>query len=267
VKTVWVTRPPERVQQLAEALKKYHLRSWINSAMRIVDMDEDDSLRWFAVQSARFDMVIFVSAEAVLRCRTHLLPSPTLPMMLPIGSGTRVAMEKADYPVSLLSDNTIGDSDVLLSSDSLQPEQVREKCIAVLGGISGNDEKSISPPLCEALRQRGAQVTTFAAYRRLPPPSFSAKESATAQEMAATGQLCAAVAYSGDTARHMLVMTAPANDWLRRLPLFVIHSHIVLAAKDMGYFYPVLAPASSEGMAAAISHFVSGKLPDTINGL
>ena len=233
MKKVWISRPRRRANALAKALAARHIDSIIRPAIQIRTIRDNILLADFLARRRQFDIAIFISEEAVWRCRQLARGKPLL--ALAIGSATYAAIKK-NTALSAI-DISHGDTDTLLQS----LQSVADKNIAVIGG------EPPAPPLCEALRQGGAYVTEIAAYRRqLPPPD------ATLINMAKSKQLHAAVAYSGETAANMIKMTAPDNAWLYRLPLFVIHPRIAANCKQMGYQNIILAPADAPAMSLYI---------------
>ena len=74
MKTVWVSRPPARAACLIAALEKHHLRGWHYPAFIIADLEKNDALVQFAEAVENYHAIIFITAEAVLRCRHYLPP-------------------------------------------------------------------------------------------------------------------------------------------------------------------------------------------------
>ena len=260
MKTVWVSRPPARAACLIAALEKHHLRGWHYPAFIIADLEKNDALIKFAEAVENYHAIIFITAEAVLRCHHYLPPQKSsAAQFFPIGGGTRRQMELCGYAVANLADydnlprDATGDSATLLTLPALQSAAIADKKIAVIGG--SDPHNGPSPPLCAALRARGADVSAIAVYHRRASPPLPTNHDLLL--LADSGALCAAVAYSSDTAQQMLAITAPDNDWLRHLPLFVIHPNIAAAAKKMGYLHPQLAPPAAADMAAAIARKIS----------
>ena len=243
---VWISRPRRRAVSLARELRSLNITPVVHPAMRIVEVEDKDALDMFLSRRQHADMAIFVSEEAVRRCRKMTTAAAPLPAFA-VGAATSAAL--STLPAFNNVGTGEGDSESLLRLSSLQ--EVKGQTIAVVGGVN-EDGGGLSPPLCEALQKRGANVWKVAAYCRLP-----ALPNAELITSGNSGELSAAVAYSGDTAAHMLAMVLPDNDWLLRLPLFVIHPNIAAAAKSMGYHRPIVAPPAADEMAANIARLLS----------
>ena len=244
---VWISRPRRRAVILARELKKLEIIPVIRPAMRIVGISEKESLNMFISRERHADMAIFVSEEGVRRCRGMTSSGNPLPVF-GVGAATTAAL--SSIPGFNIAGTGATDSESLLKLQLLQ--EVRDKTIAVVGGVN-KDGGGLSPPLCEELQKRGANVWEVPTYCRLPslPDSGLSK-------LGGMGELTAAVAYSGDTASYMLEMNPSDNDWLRRIPLFVIHRNIAETAKSLGYHQPIVSPSSAEEMAGFIAKHLSG---------
>ena len=257
MKMVWLSRPRRRAILLARALQQHNIQPLLKPAMRIVnivehanDKTEDSLIEQLMHCPQTFDLAIFVSEEAVHRLRQLSPPKNASLTALSIGAATQQAAATISWLAT--KETPGGDSEELLKSPWLQPPNIKDKKIAIIGGTNGDDIKTLSPLLCESLQQRGAHIFPIAVYRRLLPPPD--KMLAT---LAAAKTIHAAVAYSGDTAANMLQMTAPNNEWLRQLPLFVIHPKIAAAAKKLHYKNPIIAAAAPDKMAKQIADFLA----------
>lgn len=222
--TVWISRPRARATALADALAAANLTPLHCPAMHITAPPSEESLNGYLAEAARFDLSIFVSQEAAQRVAARL-PAEDAPPALPaLAVGSATAATLAPRYRLLQPPPATGDS-----SQLLQAVPPPCKKIAVLGGTDENNTPP-APPLCAALKARGCAVAEVVCYQR--------QAAAPDAELAARGQsggIDAAVAYSGDSLRYMLHMTAPDNGWLCRLPLFVIHSNIADAARALGF--------------------------------
>lgn len=249
--SVWVSRPRRRTLPLARALRRHNLTPIVKPAIRIVAAKQRDSLNQFVARLRFFDLAIFVSEEAAHRCRDITPPNSPLPS-LSVGAATFAAVKK--NPAFAAIETSADDSDSLLRLSHLQ--NIAEKKIAVVGGISGEDADSLSPKLCRGLQKRGAKISRVAAYRRIPAPP-----DAEISRLVSEKTLRAAIAYSGDTAANMRAMLAPLQrDSFLRIPLFVIHRNIAAAAQKAGFRDVHIAPPDAEKMASQIAaHLQTGE--------
>ncbi len=248
--TIWISRPPHRAEKLAAALKEHHLQPLLYAAMCIRELADESALESYLANIDDYTASVFVSREAVTRVAQRLSAATTAPTFpaLAIGSETAAALPPC-YQLLQPASTTISDSRYLLQAEALQGTGGN---IAILGG---SDEANTPPAawLCEALVARGHRITAVPCYCR-----HAAAANATLAAQGQAGEIDGAVAYSGDSLRFMLQMTAPHNDWLRVLPLFVIHANIATTAAALGFSQVV--PVEQNTIAAEIArYFVSLK--------
>lgn len=230
--TVWISRPPHRALHLQHALAANGVHALLLPAMHIEDLADESSLSAYLAEAENFAVSIFVSREAAERVAARLPAGAALPA-LAIGEATAAALPPR-YRL-LAAAEEIGDSCTLLQSPVLQHCRGR---VAVLGGTDAANTPP-SPPLLGALRARGDTVLPVICYRRI-----AAAADAQLMQRGNSGEVHGAVAYSSDSLRHMLQMTAPHNAWLKRLPLFVIHANIAASAREFGFDEVLCAPSS-----------------------
>ena len=91
-RVVWVGRSEERAKDLAAALTKAGLESFVRPAIRITDEFDDSAFQAFIQNPQKYDLAVFVSAEAARRAigaLRNIAQSPTtLPPALAIGEAT-----------------------------------------------------------------------------------------------------------------------------------------------------------------------------------
>ena len=231
VPTIWLTRPVHRARALAAELENSGLRPLLRPAILIREISPENRPR--IPQNPH--LAIFVSAEAAARQPSPQDSVPTLAVGKSAADALRSGFELAAEPVR--------DSAELAALPLLQAQKIRGKNIAVFGGVS-DAAPTPSPPLCTELSGRGANVFAIANYRREPAPPDDGELS----RLAGSGVLRGATAFSAETLRAMLRLTAPQNQWLRRLPLFVHHDAVARSAAEMA-FSDIIA---AENMAQAI---------------
>lgn len=227
---VWVSRPAEAGVLLARALERGGLRALLAPAIRIEEVGEE-ALARYAAEVAAFDASVFVSRAAAARVAAFWAggggpggeaAGGALPA-LAIGRATAAALG----PRYVL----LRDADGVGDSRRLAAEVMAVGCarVALLGGTDEAGARP-APALAAALREEGVAVAEFVVYRRV-----AAAPDAVLRARGRAGEIAAAVAYSGDSLRAMLAMTAPDNDWLRCLPLFVPHVNVAAVAEGLGF--------------------------------
>ncbi|WOV91018.1 MAG: uroporphyrinogen-III synthase [Candidatus Zeuxoniibacter abyssi] len=248
-RVVWVGRSEERAKDLAAALTKAGLESFVRPAIRITDEFDDSAFQAFIQNPQKYDLAVFVSAEAARRAigaLRNIAQSPTtLPPALAIGEAT--GRELTEWFHLAEKPDAVGSSEFLLNSPILS--KVAGQKIAVLGGTSNSKAHTLSPLLYSALTARGAQVFPLSSYRRKPAPP----DDGAIAKLLGDNALAATVAYSGDALRHMKAM----NGAIVSLPLFVIHPHLLHAAQKAGFSHPIVGPAAAEAMAKIIAQEIS----------
>lgn len=252
---VWITRPREKSAALVEALRRRGLQTLVQPALNIEEHGDTRMLDRFLGNPRRYQLAIFVSAEAGRRfaeSAAGLFDHPIAhPAALAIGGATGRSL--AGSFAKVVCPSRASDTPALLHHPMLS--RPAGKQIAVFGGWRGDDEESLSPGLCRALLRQGAHVTPVPMYRRVAPLA----DDGMLAKLARDGVLRAAVAYSAETLFFMEEMTAPENRWLKALPLFAIHPTIVDTARMHGFHNVFLAGASPREMAEAIARQLAKK--------
>ena len=241
--TVWIGRPRRRAIALARELRKHNLSPLIKPAIRLAAAANDNFHR-LLTQPHFYDLAIFVSEESARRCR-HCTETESPIPALAVGRAAQAAAES--LPICAPIHAHVRDGDSLLQLPRLRARQLAKKKIVITGGISGDNIRSLAPQLCRELQRRGAEVFPAVAYRRIPAPP----DDILAAQIGET--ICAAVAYSGETARCMAAMVGAQKSRLLRLPLFVSHPNIAASATKTGFCDVRIVPPEAESAAARIA--------------
>lgn len=156
------TRPAHQGAQLAKALMQNGFKVLDFPTIQIVASPSTPFLETLARQLSNFDIVLFVSRNAV-DYAFHYLNNITLAPDLQfgvIGKGSMQALQKHGVESQIIPAASFN-SEGLLASASLQ--QVSAKRIIIFRGQEGRNL------LGDTLRERGAQVTYCEVYRRELP--------------------------------------------------------------------------------------------------
>jgi uroporphyrinogen-III synthase len=220
---VIVTRPVRQAAGLVRTLDALGARPIVWPAIVILPPDDTAGLAQAHATLSRYDLAIFVSANAV----EFGAPDPTRwPASLPIyapGPGTADAVTDVGLPAACIPATTF-DSDGLLALPALADVQGRR--VVIFRGAGGRAQ------LGDTLRARGAIVEYVTCYRRAAPST----------DAAGLGRLIEA----GDA--HVLTLTSaeglanllraldphPARGRLAALATFAAHPRIVEAARAAG---------------------------------
>jgi len=220
---VIVTRPARQAAGLARAIDAMGARPIVWPAIVILPPDDATDLARAHAALARYDLAIFVSANAV----EFGAPDPARwPPMLPIfapGRGTADAIADVGLPAAQLPQTTF-DSDGLLALPALA--NVRGRRIIVFRGEGGRAQ------LGDTLRERGASVDYVTCYRRAAPST----DAGGLAHVVEAGEAQVLTLTSAEGLANLLraLDPHPARLLLPRLATFAAHPRIVEAARAAG---------------------------------
>jgi len=232
-----VTRPKSAGEPLAAALAREGARTWLFPALAIEDIEPDAALRELLKDIARFDLAIFVSANAVEKgiAMTRRFASwPASLAVAAIGAATAEALREHGVPHPV-SPPQRHDSEGLLAMPQLR--EVRGRNIIVFRGEGGRER------LKEVLEERGAAVTYAQCYRRMRPASDPTEVLAALER----GEAQAVGVLSGETLENFVAMTGDAAT-LRRATLVVPHEAIAAHPLAGRFAHVVVAGHGIEGL-------------------
>lgn len=166
--TVLVTRPQYQAQNLCQMITAAGGIAIPFATIAIHPAQDLDALTAMITQLDKYDLAIFLSANAVCHSSKLILHYwQTLPKNLKIaaiGTATQSALKKATFPVHLLPKGRFN-SEGLLALPELQ--HVSNQKIILFAGENGRTL------LADTLTQRGAIVDKAIAYRRMKPDTDS----------------------------------------------------------------------------------------------
>ncbi len=156
---VLITRPKRQAKLLAKHLQAHGDVSICLPAIEIKPPRSPVAMQRALQNLAAFDMLIFISPNAVIEFVKHIDATQSLPCVLALGQGTAKMLQQhdikvADYP-------PIANSKALLALARLH--HVAGKKIAIFAGEEGNTL------LANTLKQRGVVVTVAYTHRRCLP--------------------------------------------------------------------------------------------------
>jgi len=220
--SVLVTRPAAQAAALAEAISAAHGRPISFPALEILGPGDKQMARAQLADLARFDLLIFISANAV-RYAFPLLPD-NIPLDLQIaavGKATAQALREVGLDPTLVPQDSM-DSEGLLALPPLREARGRQILI-----VRGNGGREL---LKETLEQRGAQVDYVEVYRRRLPQRNPANL------IANWGQMVEAVtATSGQILDNLFTLLgAQGASLLQATPLVVVSERIAEQAAARG---------------------------------
>ena len=156
---VLVTRPAEQARGLARRIEAEGGEVILFPVLAIEPVSDLDTVRAGIGPLERFDLVIFVSPNAVAHGRALLGPTATrAPGIAAIGPSTARALEAAGATVAIRPAAGYT-SEALLAEPALNDLQGRR--VLVVRGVGGREL------IADTLRARGAEVAYAEVYRRV----------------------------------------------------------------------------------------------------
>lgn len=240
---VVVTRPRSAGEPLAAALTREGARTWLFPALAIEDVEPTEGLRTLLSGISRFDMAIFVSANAVekgLAMARRFAPWPGSIGVAAIGQATAQALRNSGL-ANVISPPDRHDSEGLLALAQLQ--DVRGRNIIVFRGEGGRER------LKESLEERGAAVTYAECYRRVRP---DADPSAVVAALS-RGEVHAVSVLSGETLGNFIAMIGAGADRLADVTLVVPHAAVGERPEARHFARVLVAEHGAEGLIEALT--------------
>lgn len=236
---VIVTRPARQSALLARQLATLDATPIVIPAIVILPPANRAPLDDAHAALARYDIAIFVSANAVEYGvpAPHVWPAKLL--TLAPGPGTAAALAATGIADARIPASTF-DSDGLLELPELL--DVGGKRVVIFRGEGGRGQ------LGDALRQRGADVTYVECYRRAAPTTVAAG----LREVLRDGRAHALALTSNEGLDNLCALLDEAD--LRRfkqLPAFVPHPRIAEHARSLG-FTPIETGGADAGLIAGL---------------
>lgn len=205
--------------QLAQNIEQLGGKPLLFPLLEISPAEDQEKLRARFGQIARFDLIIFISPNAVKYGMAAIgAPAPDT-RVASVGQGSARALRESGI-AGVMAPTERFDSEGLLALPELQ--DVRGWNVAIMRGDGGREL------LGDTLRARGATVEYVTCYRR-GKPSFDAAMLRAAQPDAFTVTSSEALAYLWE------MFPASGKEMLAAIPLFVPHQRIGALARAQGW--------------------------------
>lgn len=216
---ILVTRPEHQASTLCQLLEKQGA-----NAIRCPLIDIKPLADVPAPAKSHYDVIIFVSNNAVQLGIPLIKPLLSNTCIATVGKGTARLLEQQGYKVNILPDEQF-DSEGLLAHAALQ--DVHDKSILIVRGEGGR------PLLGDTLEQRGAQVEYLAAYQRVLPGK---PKQNVLQDALQSNKLDIILISSGEALQNLLLLTGTQQlDTLLNIQLAVTHPRQAEQAKQQGF--------------------------------
>ena len=238
--TVLVTRPSHQSGTLCRYIEAAGGTALTIPALEIVPLaNAVERGAELVADVARYDIIIFVSANAVEQALRLLAPAglPATSQLAAIGSSTAAALEQAGYH-DVVSPSTQYDSDGLLVTPLFQ--NIAKHTVAIIRGKGGREY------LSQKLREKGAMVAQFELYQRcLPESSREPLQQALSEE-----KISLVTASSNNGLTNLLDLAGRGGaDKLRALPLVVLSQRNRDFALQQGFVAPIAVAERADDQA------------------
>lgn len=244
-----ITRPLAQSGHLAELLITQGATPVRFPVLAIHDVEDQRPLLDAAIRLEHFDLVVFVSPNAVAKALDVILKHRAWPAgMQVVTMGRSSERELNERGIgNVLAPVQRFDSEALLEMPELQEMQGRR--VLICRGDSGREL------LGETLAARGADVEYLTCYRRGKPQI----DPAPLLKLWEEGRLDAVTLTSSEGLRNFTEMIGRLGlAWLRKTPTFVPHLRIAEQAGHFGLKHIIPTGAGDDGlMAGLLDYFTS----------
>lgn len=231
-----VTRPREQAADLAQRIERQGGRALLFPLLEIAPVSDQAALHGQLLRLAQFDLLIFISPNAVRYGMAAMPPLPDTVRVATVGQGSAQALRELGIS-GIIAPTGRYDSEALLALPELQT--VSGWRVAILRGDGGREL------LGETLKARGATVEYITCYQRSKPPFDAASLLAAAPD--------AITVTSSEALGHLwAILEEPARTRLAATPLFVPHERIASLARQQGWQHVVVTASGDDGMMAAL---------------
>jgi uroporphyrinogen-III synthase len=231
-----VTRPREQAADLAQRIERQGGRALLFPLLEISPVSDQTALHERLLRLAQFDLLIFISPNAVKHGMAAMPPLPDTVRIATVGQGSAHALRELGI-TSIIAPAGRYDSEALLALPELQT--VSGWRVAILRGDGGREL------LGETLKARGATVEYITCYQR-SKPHFDATSLLAAAPDAIT-------VTSSEALGHLwTILEEPARTRFTAMPLFVPHERIACLARQQGWQHVVVTASGDDGMMAAL---------------
>jgi uroporphyrinogen-III synthase len=236
---VLVTRPQPQSSPLCHRLLLEGARALCFPTLEIEPVGERRALAAQLGSLAAFDLVIFVSANAV-RFGSPLLEQRRDVALAAVGAATARALNQAGYRVAVQPEDG-SDSESLLRHPRLKSAAGKRFLL-----VKGEGGRAL---LEEELKRRGAHLTVIEVYRRVRAQPTALDLAALAAEFEAEAVQAITVT-SVEVGEALLALATPAlRAALERVAWVVPGTRVAAALRERGVGAPLLLAASAEDQA------------------
>lgn len=234
---ILVTRPQHQAQGISEALAQLGAEVIAFPTLEIVPVKDQEMVRNTLEKVDLYDIVVFISANAVFNAAPYLLSITEKTRIIAMGPATSRALVEAGFKVHLVPKEPYT-TESLLEMPALL--NIQGKKILLIKGEGGRNL------LANELAVRGAEVSPLSVYRRECPDSdIGVLKSFFAGEMKHI-----MVVTSGESLKNLVKLT-PEHDksQLFQTPLLIVSPRLVDVARELGDFAEIIISDSAQDEA------------------
>jgi uroporphyrinogen-III synthase len=244
-----ITRPARQAAGLAREIAALGGRPLIFPAIVILPPADTDALREAQWQLSRYDIAVFVSANAVEYGVADAVNWPARLLTLAPGPATAAALQAVGIGNVRIPTTTM-DSEGLLALPEL--ETVAGKRVVIFRGDSGREL------LKSALEARGAHVTHVECYRRARPEGGAAGLIEAWRER----RIDAVTLTSSEGLDNLWAVLDPeGRRYFAATPSFVPHPRIAEHAQTLGVREAIVTPPADAGLLASLLEYFARSRP------
>lgn len=238
-----ITRPSEQSKTLINMIEDVGGECISFPLIEIVALEDYRSFDAHLDNLAQFDMVVFISANAVeqamKRCQAHAITFPAQLTCVAVGPSTAQALKQHGIQRVLMPEQQFDSEGVLLLP---QFQHLQHQRILLVKGEGGRDH------LASVMQQRGAQVINAICYRRSCPQ----QDTRVLDEAWKQGGFDGILLTSSEAMRTFLKL-AQHQAWLSKCKIFVNHPRVATQAEHVSGLQIIIAPSTDDiGMFAAL---------------
>lgn len=233
-KVVLVTRPQHQSAEFISLIEQGGGRALPFPSIEIEPVALDDELTALLTEINSYDMLIFISANAVtfavsLLRKLNIQAADIKCDIAVIGKATCGVAKSAGFNVSIRPENGFN-SKALLTLASLQKEQIQQRKVLIVRGSGGLDE------LADTLTDRNALVTYAEVYRRRAPEQDIELKRESLSQNWGTYSISDITVTSNESLQNLYDMVGePGKAKMLNVHLIVPSQRCVNLAKDLGF--------------------------------
>jgi len=241
-----ITRPREHAEALAERIRRAGGEPVLFPTIEILPPENEDAVSGVVARLENFDLAIFVSPTAATRGHDLVIarrPWPEHLRVAAVGSGTASVLAARGFR-NVIAPEGEADSEALAALDELRG--LGGRSVVIFRGQGGREW------LARELEARGARLEYAECYRRARPEADPRGLLARWQ----SGAVEAASVTSSEGLTNFFAMLGPTGGrYLRATPVFVPHSRIARAARDLDVREVIVTGRGDERTVAEIAAF------------